>query len=338
MEKRTSIRADIDWSIPISEKAEEEMESNAKIYVAGAGGVAGSAIVRLLQQQRYMQLLLPSHGDLDLTNQADVETFFQRERPDYVFFTAVRMGSILYRNEHPADILFDNLAMQSNAIRAAHEYGTKKLLFMSSDFIYPDTDSGILREEDFLSGQLPQKDRPYTLAKIEGIKLCDYYRQQYGDDFFTVVPCAFFGINSSFDLQRANVIGALIRRFHEAKCNGTPELVLWGSGKPVKEFLYCDDVAQACLFLMNQRTDAGIFNIGAGTGGISIMEAAQTVRKVVGFKGEITCDLSKPDGMMRRVMDSNRLRKLGWQPQHSFEQAVELTYQHFLTTEYAHIR
>ncbi len=308
------------------------MEKNAKIYVAGCGGVAGSAIVRLLRQKGYDLLLLPSHGELDLTDQAAVEAFFQRERPNYVFFTAVKMGSILYRNEHPADILAENLVMESNVIRAAHEYGTKKLLLMSSDFIYPDTDSGILREEDFLSGKLPQKDLPYALAKIAGIKLCDYYRQQYGDDFFTVVPCAFFGINSSFDLQRANVIGALIRRFHEAKCANAGELVLWGSGKPVKEFLYCDDIARACLFLMEQDTNLGIINIGAGTGGLSIMAAAETVRKVIGFEGKITCDLSKPDGILRRVMDSTRLRTLGWQPQYDFERAVQLTYQYFLAT------
>lgn len=312
------------------------MEKNARIYVAGSGGVAGSAIVRLLRERGYDRLLTPSHEELDLTRQEAVESYFQRERPDYVFFTAVKMGSIVYRNEHPVDILGDNLAMESNAIHAAHKYGVKKLLFMSSDFIYPDTGSGILREEDFLSGSLPQKDQPYVLAKIMGIKLCEYYRKQYGDDFFSVVPCAFFGINSSFDLQRANVIGALIRRFHEAKQACAKELVLWGSGKPVKEFLYSDDVARACLFLMERDTSAGIFNIGAGTGGLSIMEAAKTIRKVIGFKGEITCDLSKSDGIMHRVMDSSKLRTLGWQPQYDFEQAVELTYQYFLKTEYAY--
>ena len=245
------------------------------------------------------------------------------------------MGSIVYRKEHPADIQYENLAMQAHIIRAAHQYGVKKLLFMSSDFIYPDTGSGTFSEADFLSGKLPEKDLPYTLAKISGIKLCDYYRQQYGDDFFTVVPCAFFGINSSFDLERANVIGALIRRFYEAKRAGADELVLWGSGKPVKEFLYSEDIACACVFLMKNDTTGGIINIGAGDGGHSIMEAAQIIQRVTGFEGAIGCDLTKPDGILRRVMDSSKLRALGWAPSYSFEQAVQLTYEHFLKTPYA---
>lgn len=311
------------------------MRKDARIYVAGSSGVAGSAIVRLLEREGYHNLLLPTHTELDISDQWEVDAFFRWQRPEYVFFTAVKMGSIVYRKEHPADIQYENLSMQAHVIRAAHEYGVKKLLFMSSDFVYPDTDSGTLREEDFLSGKLPEKDLPYTLAKISGIKMCDYYRQQYGDDFFTVVPCAFFGTNSSFDLQRANVIGALIRRFYEAKRSGAKELVLWGSGKPVKEFLYSDDIAGACLFLMDNYTDGGMINIGAGDGGHSIMEAAQTVRRVTGFEGTISCDLTKPDGIMRRVMDSSRLRALGWVPEYSFDQAIQLTYEHFLRTPYA---
>lgn len=311
------------------------MRKDARIYIAGSGGVAGSAIVRLLEKQGYHNLLLPKHSELNIADQLEVDAFFRWQRPEYVFFTAVKMGSIVYRQEHPADIQYENLVMQSNVIRAAHVYGAKKLLFMSSDFVYPDTESGTLREEDFLSGKLPEKDLPYTLSKITGIKLCDYYRQQYGDDFFTVVPCAFFGINSSFDLQRANVIGALIRRFHEAKRSGAEELVLWGSGKPVKEFLYSDDIASACVFLMDNYTSGGMINIGADDGGHSIMEAAQIIQRVTGFEGRISCDLTKPDGIMRRVMDSSKIRGLGWTPQYSFEQAIELTYEHFLGTEYA---
>lgn len=327
MEKRIFLQSEI--------RGGYAMKKDARIYVAGSSGVAGSAIVRLLEREGYHNLLLPKHTELDLSDQWEVDAFFRWQRPEYVFFTAVKMGSIVYRKEHPADIQYENLAMQAHIIRAAHQYGVKKLLFMSSDFIYPDTGSGTFSEADFLSGKLPEKDLPYTLAKISGIKLCDYYRQQYGDDFFTVVPCAFFGINSSFDLERANVIGALIRRFYEAKCAGADELVLWGSGKPVKEFLYSEDIASACVFLMKNDTTGGIINIGAGDGGHSIMEAAQIIQRVTGFEGAIGCDLTKPDGILRRVMDSSKLRALGWTPSYSFEQAVQLTYEHFLKTPYA---
>lgn len=301
----------------------------------GAAALPAARLCGCWKSKGYHNLLLPKHSELNIADQLEVDAFFRWQRPEYVFFTAVKMGSIVYRQEHPADIQYENLVMQSNVIRAAHVYGAKKLLFMSSDFVYPDTESGTLREEDFLSGKLPEKDLPYTLSKITGIKLCDYYRQQYGDDFFTVVPCAFFGINSSFDLQRANVIGALIRRFHEAKRSGAEELVLWGSGKPVKEFLYSDDIASACVFLMDNYTSGGMINIGADDGGHSIMEAAQIIQRVTGFEGRISCDLTKPDGIMRRVMDSSKIRGLGWTPQYSFEQAIELTYEHFLGTEYA---
>lgn len=311
------------------------MELSSKIYVAGHSGVAGSAIVRALRSRGFHNLLTPSHDELDLCSQSAVDAYFAIHQPDYVFFTAVKMGSIVYRNEHPADILRDNLLMQTNVLKASHDAHVKKLLFMSSDFIYPNSDSGIFREDDFLSGAPAEKDLAYSLAKMTGIKLCDFYRQQFGDDFFTVVPCAFFGINSSFDLKRANVVGALIRRFYDAKRTDAGELVLWGSGKPVKEFLYCDDIADACLFLMEHYADGGMVNIGSGDGGISIMDAAQTIRKIVGFQGKITCDLTKPDGMMRRVMDSSKLTSLGWKPGYSFERAVEKTYQYFLTTEYA---
>lgn len=311
------------------------MDVKEKILVAGKNGVAGSAIVRLLEAEDYQNLLLPSHSELDLCNQMAVDRYFQENRPAYVFFTAAKMGSILYRNEHPATMLNDNLLMQANVLRAAHESGVKKLLFMSSDFVYPDTKSGVLRESDFLSAGLGEKDLAYTLAKITGIKLCDYYYQQFGNDFFTVLPCAFYGINASFDLKRANVVGALIKRFHDAKQSGAKELVLWGSGKPVKEFLFCDDIARACLFLMTQESQGRMINIGSGDGGITIMNLAQMIRDVVGFEGKIVCDLDKPDGIMRRVMDSSKLQRLGWKPQYTLRQGIEETYRHFLTTPYA---
>lgn len=306
------------------------MEQNDTIYVAGGRGVAGSAIVRQLSAREFQNVLAPSRRELDLTSQEEVNAFFERFHPDYVFFTAAKMGSIVYRNEHPADILNQNLLMQTNVLNAAHHYKAKKLLFMSSDFVYPSTESGILCETDFLTNLPAQKDFPYSLAKITGIKLCDFYRQQYGDDFFSAVPCAFFGENSSFDLQRASVVAALIKRFHDAKVDGAKKLILWGSGRPVKEFLYSDDIANACVFLMEHYEDGGLINIGSGDGGHTIMETAQIIRKVVGFNGEIVCDLSKPDGIMRRVMDSSKLKALGWTPKYTLEEAISTMYTYFL--------
>lgn len=309
------------------------MDKNSVIFIAGGRGVAGSAIARHLEVNGYHNRLIPSHDELDLMNQQEVNSFFACHKPDYVFFTAAKMGSIVYRREHPADILQQNLLMQTNVVCAAHEYQAKKLLFMSSDFIYPNTESGILCESDFFSNVPGQKDLPYSLAKITGIHLCDFYRQQYGDQFFTVVPCAFFGENSSFDLQRASVVAALIKRFHDAKATKAEELVLWGSGKPVKEFLYSDDIASACLFLMEHYENGGIVNIGSGDGGHTIMEAAQIIRRVVGFEGKISCDLTKPDGIMRRVMNSNKLKELGWAPRYTLEDAISSMYQYFLATK-----
>lgn len=306
------------------------MDQNSTIYIAGGKGVAGSAIARHLSAKGYQNILTPSHEELDLNSQQEVDAFFERFRPEYVFFTAAKMGSIVYRNEHPADILNQNLLMQTNVLNAAHRYQVKKLLFMSSDFVYPHTDNGVLCESDFLTDLPAQKDFPYSLAKITGIKLCDFYRQQYGDNFFSVVPCAFFGENSSFDLQRASVVAALIKRFHDAKVTGAKELVLWGSGKPIKEFLHSDDIANACVFLMQHYEDGGLVNIGSGDGGHTIMETAQIIRKVVGFTGEITCDLSKPDGIMRRVMNSSKLKSLGWMPQYTLEEALTNMYAYFL--------
>lgn len=277
-----------------------------------------------------MNILSPSHRELDLTSGEQVDRYFESNRPAYVFCTAAKMGSITYRNAHPAELLLENMQMQNNVIRAAHTYGVKKLLFMSSDFIYPDTEDGILRESDFLKSVPGKRDFPYILAKITGVKLCDYYREEYGDQFFTVVPCAFFGLNSSFDIERANVVMSLIRRMHDAKTANDPVFTLWGSGKPVKEFLFSDDVASACVLLMETDLNEGLYNIGSGTGGTSIWELAHIIRDVVGYEGEIVCDLSKPDGILRRVPDSSRLRALGWKPAYDLKTAVQLTYDHFL--------
>jgi len=306
------------------------MEKDKLIFIAGKDGVAGSAIVRCLKEMGYQHLLLPSHKELDYSNQNDVNRYFKEKKPAYVFYAAAKMGSIVYRNEHPADIMYENMIMQMNVLRAAHENGVKKLLFMGSDFIYPRMSCNVLHEEDFLTAGLDEKDLPYTLAKIAGVKLCDYYHQQFGDEFFSVIPCAFFGINSSFDVERANVVASLIKRLHTAKVREEKEFVLWGSGKPVKEFLFSDDVANACIFLMQQDQYFPMINIGSGDGGTSIWELAQIIRRIVGFSGEIVCDRTKPDGIMYRVMDSTKLHDCGWRARYPLEEAIELTYRHFL--------
>ena len=311
------------------------MEKTDKIYVAGHRGLVGSAIVRNLQAKGYANLVGRTHAELDLTNQAAVRHFFEEERPDIVVLAAAKVGGIHANNTKPAEFAYENMQVQCNVIKCCHDYKVKKLLFLGSTCIYPRLAPQPIPEEALLTGPLEETNEAYAIAKIAGMEMCRFFKQQYGDDFFTVVPCAFFGINSSFDLQRANVIGALIRRFHEAKRSGAEELVLWGSGKPVKEFLYSDDIASACVFLMDNYTSGGMINIGADDGGHSIMEAAQIIQRVTGFEGRISCDLTKPDGIMRRVMDSSKIRGLGWTPQYSFEQAIELTYEHFLGTEYA---
>ncbi len=308
------------------------MNLNSCIFIAGAHGVAGSAIERLLLSQGYMNLLTPTHKELDLYNFKQVDHYFNRYRPEYVFYTAAKMGSITYRKSHPAELLLENLRMQSNVISCSHTYGVKKLLFMSSDFIYPEKEDGTLREPDFLTGLPCARDFPYSLAKITGVKLCDYYREEYGDDFFTIVPCAFFGLNSSFDLERANVVASMTRRMHTAKLRGDSEFVLWGSGKPIKEFLHSDDVASACLLLMEQEKHESLYNIGSGNGGTSIWELACMIKKVLGYEGAIVCDMTKPDGIMRRVPDSSRIRELGWKPKYDMDAAVRFMCEYYLET------
>lgn len=307
------------------------MKANETVYIAGGHGVAGSAIGRLLKGRGFTNVLTPGHGELDLSSGEEVDRFFSDNRPVYVFYAAAKMGSITYRNAHPVELLLDNLHMQMNVISAAHKYGTKKLLFMSSDFIYPNSESGVLRETDFLTAMPGAKDFPYSLAKITGVKLCDYYREEYGDDFFTAVPCAFFGRNSSFDVERANVAASLIRRMHDAKLAKDAQFVLWGSGKPVKEFLFSDDLAEACvLLMMGEDGHESLYNIGSGSGGTSIMELACLIRDIVGYEGEIVCDLTKPDGILRRVLDSSRIQALGWKPRHDLRNSLEFLYNCYL--------
>lgn len=309
------------------------MKKDSVILVAGASGVAGSAIVRRLQKKGYSSILTPGHHEIDMGSMEQVQTYFKAKCPEYVFLTAAKMGGITYRNAHPVELLLENLQIQNNIISAAYKFDVKKLLFMSSDFIYPNTDSGILHEEDFLTAAPGSKDLPYSLAKIVGVKLCDYYRQEYGREFFTVVPCAFFGVNSSFDPERANVVASLIMRMDEAKEKEEKEFVIWGTGRPVKEFLHSDDVASACVMLMEKDTQYGLYNISSGTGGTSIYELAECIKECIGYKGVITCDTSKPDGIMRRIPDSSRLQALGWRPEYDLKTAISMMYKYYLDTK-----
>lgn len=307
------------------------MEKNHTILIAGGHGVAGSAIVRLLEKKGFTNVFAPNHMELDLCSFEAVDRFFADTKPNYVFYVAAKMGSITYRNNHPVELLLENLSMQMNVIRCAHTYRVKKLLFMSSDFIYPETESGILKEENFLTGLPSKRDFPYSLAKITGVKLCDYYREEYADDFFTVVPCAFFGLNSSFDIERANVVTSMIHRMHDAKLIDAPEFMLWGTGRPIKEFLFSEDIASACFLLMEQDIFDGLYNIGSGDGGISIMELANLIKETIGYEGKIVCDCTKPDGVLRRVPDSTRLQALGWKPVHDLKDSIAFMYDYFLT-------
>ncbi len=310
----------------------DNVNKDSAILVAGASGVAGSAIVRHMQKSGYSHILTPGHREIDMTSTEQVQSYFAFHRPEYVFLTAAKVGGIMYRNSHPVELLLENLQIQNNVISGAYKYGIKKLLFMSSDFIYPNKENGILREEDFFTAMPEQKDLPYSLAKTVGVKLCDYYRREYGREFFTVVPCAFFGINSSFDPEKASVVASLIARMDEAKEKGEKEFVLWGTGRPVKEFLYSDDVASACVMLMEKDIQYGLYNISSGTGGTSIYELAECVKKCVGYKGSITCDTTKPDGIMRRIPDSSRIQEMGWRPKYDLNTAISIMYKYYLST------
>ncbi len=297
-----------------------------KIYVAGHNGMVGSAIVRRLRAEGYENLVLRSSKELDLRRQTEVESFFQRERPDYVFLAAAKVGGILANNTYRAEFLYDNLMIQNNVIEAAYQNEVKKLMFLGSSCIYPKMAPQPLKEDYLLTGLLEPTNEPYAIAKIAGIKMCDAYRDQYGSHFISVMPTNLYGPNDNYDLATSHVLPALIRKFHEAKRDNLPEVVLWGTGSPRREFLHVDDLADACFYLMQSYDEPGFVNIGTGED-LPILELAHLVRDIVGYTGPIRHDLSKPDGTPRKLMDVSKLHALGWKHSISLEEGIRGVYE-----------
>lgn len=305
------------------------MNKSDKIFIAGHRGLVGSALVRNLQQQGYTNLLLRTRAELDLTNQQAVNDFFTTEKPDYVFLAAAKVGGIHANNTYRGDFIFQNLAIQNNIIDAARRNNVKRLLFLGSSCIYPRECPQPMREEYLLTGALEATNEPYAIAKIAGIKLCDAFNHQYGTDFASVMPTNLYGENDNFDLQNSHVLPALMRKAHEAKLNNAKNLVIWGTGNPKREFLHVDDMAAACIFAMNQKGHTDILNIGSGQE-VTIKELAEIICDVVGFKGDIVYDSSKPDGTLRKLLDISRIKKLGWEPKISLKAGIQKTYQWFV--------
>ncbi len=288
------------------------MNKNDKIYIAGHNGMVGSAILRRLQKEGFENFVLRSSKELDLRVQQDVENFFKEEKPEYVFLAAAKVGGILANNTYRAEFLYDNLMIQNNIIHQAYVNGVKKLLFLGSSCIYPKHAPQPLKEEYLLTGELEPTNEPYAIAKIAGIKMCDAYRDQYGCNFISAMPTNLYGPNDNYDLKTSHVLPALIRKFHEAKLENKPFVEVWGTGSPRREFLHVDDLADACLFLMENYNEPGFVNVGTGVD-VTIKELAEMIRDIVGYEGEIQWDTSKPDGTPRKLMDVSRLTALRWE-------------------------
>jgi GDP-L-fucose synthase len=302
---------------------------DARIYVAGHRGMVGSAIWRELERRGHAALIGRTHAELDLLDSGAVRDFYRCERPDYVFVAAARVGGILANDTRPADFIFQNLQIQNNLIDGAYRAGVKKLLFLGSSCIYPRMAPQPLKEEYLLTGALEATNQWYAIAKIAGIKLCQAYRRQYGCDFISAMPTNLYGPNDNYDLQGSHVLPALIRKFHEAKVTSADHVTCWGTGSPLREFLFADDLARACVFLMERYSEEQFINVGSEVE-TTIKALAETVSRAVGFRGQIRWDTSKPDGTPRKLMDSSRLRALGWAPQVSLEQGIPLAYADFL--------
>jgi len=302
------------------------MISDSKIYVAGHGGMVGSAIVRSLKQLGYGNLVLASSSALDLRMQRDVASFFSEEKPEYVFLAAAKVGGIHANNVYRAEFLYDNLMIQNNVIHQSYVNRVKKLLFLGSSCIYPKLALQPLQEETLLTGELEPTNEPYAIAKIAGIKMCDAYRSQYGCNFISAMPTNLYGPNDNYDLENSHVLPALIRKFHQAKQKGSPEVVLWGTGNPLREFMHVDDLSEACLFLMKHFNEPGFINVGTGKD-ISIKDLASLIREIVGYEGQIVHDLSKPDGTPRKLLDISKLTSLGWQASISLREGITRVYQ-----------
>jgi GDP-L-fucose synthase len=305
------------------------MEKNAKIYVAGIYGMVGSAIERILREKGFSNIIGHSSEELNLTRQADVENFFKHERPDYVFVSAAKVGGIYANNTYPAEFIYNNLQIQNNLIHSSYVYRVKKLLFLGSSCIYPKFAEQPIKEDYLLDGKLEPTNEAYAIAKIAGVKMCEFYNKQFHTNFISAMPTNLYGLGDNYNAMNAHVIPALIRRVHEAKVNQSKEVVIWGSGKPLREFLYVDDLADACIFLMNEYLSNDTINVGSGME-VSIRELAIAIQKVVGFGGEIVLDSGKPDGTPRKLLDTTRLQSLGWKPKTSLETGLELAYHDFV--------
>ena len=317
------------------------MNKESKIYVAGHRGLVGSAIMRQLDAMGYSNVLTRTHSELDLVNQAQVQAFFEKEKPEYVFLAAARVGGIHANNTYPAEFIYQNMMIEANIVDAAYRNGVEKLLFLGSSCIYPRAVAQPMREDALLTDILEPTNEPYALAKIAGIKLCESYNRQYGTDYRSVMPTNLYGEGDNFHPENSHVIPAVMRRFHEAKERGDTEVVVWGSGKPMREFLHVDDMASACLYVMNLdketyevNTQPMLSHINVGTGvDCTIREMAEIIKKVVGFEGELVFDSSKPDGSMRKLMDVSRLGAMGWKASIPFEEGLAATYEWYLETK-----
>ena len=308
------------------------MNPESKIYVAGHRGLAGSAIVRALKRKGYNNLITRTHAELDLTDQLAVQAFFAAEQPTHVILAAAKVGGIHANDTYPAEFIRDNLAIQTNVIHSAWQSGVDKLVFLGSSCIYPKFAEQPMREDSLLTGPLEPTNEWYAVAKIAGIKMCQAYRKQYGFDAISLMPTNLYGPGDNFNLENSHVLPALLRKFHEAKLNDDPQVVMWGTGSPKREFLHVDDLGDAVVHLTEHYSDSGIVNVGVGTD-VSIRELAELVKDVVGYEGEIVNDTSKPDGTPRKLMDVSRLSELGWQAKTSLRDGIESTYAWFLANE-----
>lgn len=302
------------------------MEINSKVYVAGHRGLVGSAIVRNLESKGYTNLVYSTHSELDLTVQAEVEEFFKSEKPDYVFLAAAKVGGIHANNTYPADFIMKNLQIQCNVVDCAYKYGVKKLLFLGSSCIYPKMCPQPIKEEYLLTGALEPTNEAYALAKIAGLKMCEFYNKQYGTKYISVMPTNLYGPNDNFDLENSHVLPALIRKIHEAKVENKQSVVIWGTGTPRREFLHVDDMADACVFLIETYEGSQFVNVGTGTD-VTIRELAEIIKEVVGFEGELVFDTSKPDGTPQKLLDVTKLEGLGWKYRMELKDGIKVTYE-----------
>lgn len=310
------------------------MEKNSKIYVAGHRGMVGSAIVRELERQGYTDIITRTHAELDLTDKVATEAFFNEERPEYVFVAAAKVGGIKANSTYPVEFGLTNIYIAANVLQAAHNVGVaKKLLYLGSACCYPNDASMPIKEKDLLNGHPEVTNEAYALAKNFGVRLCSYFRKEYGDDFIAVTPANCYGEGDSFDPQNSHVIPALIRKYHDAKLNNISKIELWGSGKALREFIYVDDLANACIYLMDNYSDDEHVNVGTGTE-ISILDLAVLISDVVGYEGEIVTDSSKPDGKKRNFIDSTKLLNLGWRPQYTIKTGIKKLFEWYLKNVY----